>query len=132
MPESGSVGWKTSLPANSPGQRHNILRDDFSEYNAKPYQSESRFALLNLCTYAYEDEVRLAARMVLDYISAHIAVSSCDLRRLVPFRRRNEFPRNRALGGEFAGVMSEGMRFVTGRPGTLTVAVAERTGIRPP
>jgi len=28
--------------------------------------------------------------MVLDYISAHIAVSSDDLRRMVPFRRRNE------------------------------------------
>lgn len=68
----------------------NILRDDFSEYNAKNYQEETRWALLNLCTYAYDHEVRLAARMVLDYISAHMAVSSNDLRRMVPFRRRNE------------------------------------------
>jgi hypothetical protein len=68
----------------------NILRDDFSEYNAKPYQTETRYALLNLCAYAYDHEVRLAARMVLDYISAHMAVSSNDLRRMVPFRRRNE------------------------------------------
>jgi len=68
----------------------NMLRDDFSEYNAKPYQTETRWALLNLCTYAYDHEVRLGARMVLDYISAHIAVSSNDLRRMVPFRRRNE------------------------------------------
>ncbi|GAC1653976.1 MAG: hypothetical protein NVS4B3_17520 [Gemmatimonadaceae bacterium] len=68
----------------------NYLRDDFSEYNAKPYQDETRWALLNLCTYAYDHEVRLAARMVLDYVSAHMAVSSNDLRRLVPFRRRNE------------------------------------------
>lgn len=67
-----------------------ILRDDFSEYNAKPYQTQTRSALLNLCSYAYDHEVRLAARMVLDYISAHIAVSSNDLRRMVPFRRRNE------------------------------------------
>jgi hypothetical protein len=67
-----------------------ILRDDFSEYNAKPYQTFTRMALLNLYTYAYDDEVRLAARMVLDYISAHFAVSSNDLRRMVPFRRRNE------------------------------------------
>jgi len=66
----------------------NILRGDFSEYNAKSYQSETRWALLNLCTYAYDHEVRLAARMVLDYISARIAVSTNDLRRLVPFRRR--------------------------------------------
>jgi len=68
----------------------NILRDDFSEYNAKNYQNETRSALLNLCSYAYDHEVRLGARMVLDYISAHIVVSSNDLRRMVPFRRRNE------------------------------------------
>ncbi len=67
-----------------------FLRDDFSEYNAKNYQIETRHALLNLCSYAYDAEVRLAARMVLDYVAAHVAVSSCDLRRLVPFRRRNE------------------------------------------
>lgn len=68
----------------------NILRDDFSEYNAKSYQNESRAALLNLCSYAYDHEVRLAARMALDYVSAHMAVSSNDLRRLVPFRRLND------------------------------------------
>ena len=68
----------------------NILRDDFSEYNAKSYQEETRWPILNLATYAYDHEVRLAARMVLDYISAHIVVSSNDLRRIVPFRRRNE------------------------------------------
>jgi hypothetical protein len=67
-----------------------ILRDDFSEYNAKDYQAETRGALLNLCSYAYDHEVRLAARMVLDYISAHFVVSSNDLRRMLPFRRRNE------------------------------------------
>lgn len=67
-----------------------ILRNDFSEYNAKNYQLETRWALLNLASFAYDPEVRLAARMALDYISAHIAVSSSDLRRMVPFRRRNE------------------------------------------
>ena len=66
-----------------------IIRGDFSEYNAKPYQSETRWALLNLCTYAYDHAVRLGARMVLDYLSAHMAVSSNDLRRLLPFRRIN-------------------------------------------
>jgi hypothetical protein len=72
------------------GLLRNYLRDDFAEYNAKNYQEETRHALLNLSTYAYDGEVRLGARMVLDYISAHIAVSSNDLRRMVPFRRRNE------------------------------------------
>ena len=68
----------------------NYLRDGFAEYNAKNYQEETRNALLNLHSFAYDAEVRLGARMVLDQISAHIAVSSNDLRRLVPFRRRNE------------------------------------------
>ena len=68
----------------------NYLRDDFAEYNAKPYQEETRHALLNLCSYAYDTEVRLGSRVVLDYISAHIAISSNDLRRMVPFRRRND------------------------------------------
>jgi hypothetical protein len=72
------------------GLLRNQLRNDFAEYNAKNYQEETRHALLNLCSYAYDAEVRLGARMVLDYISAHIAVSSNDLRRMVPFRRRNE------------------------------------------
>lgn len=67
-----------------------MLRGDFSEYNAKTYQAETRWALLNLCSYAYDHEVRLAARMVLDYVSAKVAVSSNDLRRMLPFRRRNE------------------------------------------
>jgi hypothetical protein len=73
----------------------NKLRDDFAEYNAKPYQEETRWALLNLFSYAYDAEVRVAAGMVLDYVSAHIAVSSSDLRRMVPFRRRNEDPNQR-------------------------------------
>jgi hypothetical protein len=72
----------------------NILCDGFSEYNAKPYQSETRYAILNLHSFAYDHEVRLAARMVLDYASAHIAISSNDLRRMVPFRRRNEAERS--------------------------------------
>lgn len=78
----------------------NVLSGDFSEYNAKNYQEETRWALLNLCSYAYDKEVRLAARMVLDYVSAHIAVSSVDLRRMVPFRRRNEtkYARHDAAG----------------------------------
>jgi len=72
------------------GLLRNYLRNDFAEYNSKPYQTETRHALLNLCSYAYDAEVRLGARMVLDYVSAHIAVSSNDLRRMVPFRRRND------------------------------------------
>ena len=86
-----------------------ILRDDFSEYNAKPYQTETRSALLNLCSYAYDHEVRLAARMVLDYISAHIAVSSNDLRRMVPFRRLNKDEHVTRLSGVDSDFMDVGL-----------------------
>jgi hypothetical protein len=83
----------------------NFLLDDFSEYNAKDYQEETRWALLNLCSYAYDHEVRLAARMVLDYVSAHFAVSTNDLRRMVPFRRRAEDRHiAHALPGDFMTV----------------------------
>ena len=67
-----------------------ILVHDFLEYNARPYQDNIMLALLNLTTFAYDYDVRLAARMALDYISAKVAVSSNDLRRASPFRRRNE------------------------------------------
>jgi hypothetical protein len=66
------------------------LMNDFDEYNARPYQDQIMMAMLNLASYAYDYDVRLAARMVLDYISAKVAVSSSDLRRAPPFRRRNE------------------------------------------
>jgi len=77
----------------------NILLDDFSEYNAKSYQHESGTALLNLCNFAYDHEVRLAARMVLDYVAAHMAVSGNDCRRMVPFRRRNEGKNSSRIDG---------------------------------
>jgi hypothetical protein len=87
------------------GLLRNYLGDDFAEYNAKNYQEQTRHALLNLCSYAYDAEVRLGARMVLDYISAHIVVSSNDLRRMVPFRRRNEgINVNLVPGGGFMDV----------------------------
>ena len=76
------------------------LRDDFAEYNANPYQDETRRALNCLYTYAYDTEVRVAARMVLDYISARVAVSSNDLRRLVPFRRLNEGSKVKQIEGQ--------------------------------
>jgi hypothetical protein len=71
-----------------------ILRDDFSEYNAKGYQQQTRWALVNLHSFAYDHEIRLAAKMVLDYLSARFVTSTNDLRRMVPFRRRNQFPKN--------------------------------------
>ena len=91
------------------GLLRNYLRDDFAEYNAKNYQEETRHALLNLCSYAYDGEVRLGARMVLDYVSTHIAVSSNDLRRMVPFRRNSEGINVNLLPGEVDQFMDVGL-----------------------
>jgi hypothetical protein len=81
-----------------------FLKNDFQEYNGRPYQDISMSALLNLASYAYDDRVRLAARMVLDYVSVKIAVSSEDLRRAPPFRRRNELQHyGPTIDGNFLG-----------------------------
>jgi hypothetical protein len=108
---NGGDDWPSSVELLTDLLRR-MLRDDFSEYNAKSYQSETRWALLNLASYAYDSEVRLGARLALDYLSARIATSSNDLRRLVPFRRRNEGA-NSAHDPD--GVMTVGLR--DGDPG---------------
>jgi hypothetical protein len=65
-----------------------LLQRDFVEYNSKPYQRYSFAAIQNLADYAENRKVKLAARMVLDYLSAKVAVSTADARRLVPYRRK--------------------------------------------
>jgi hypothetical protein len=70
-----------------------FLQTDFIEYNARPYQDYTMAALINLATFASDQSpssrrVKLAARMVLDYLSAKVAVSSNEVRRSVPYRRR--------------------------------------------
>jgi hypothetical protein len=70
------------------GRLRRFLRNDFEEYNARMYQTYSTMALCNLHDFAEDDSVRRGARMVLDYKAAKFAVSSNELRRSVPFRRR--------------------------------------------
>ena len=67
-----------------------LLKNDFTEYDARPYQQYSMMALQNLYDFAHDPHVKLAAQMVLDYESAKFAVSSSGLRRVVPFRRRSD------------------------------------------
>jgi hypothetical protein len=64
------------------------LINDFIEYNSKPYQNYSTNAIQNLFDFAKDRRVEMAARLVLDYISAKYAVSSNSLRRNAPYRRR--------------------------------------------
>ncbi len=64
---------------------------DFREYNARPYQAFSVRTITLLHDFAKDDRLRVAAWMVLDYLSAKFAASSNGLRRCVPFRRRAEY-----------------------------------------
>ena len=67
-----------------------IAAEDFIEYNARPYQRYSISAIRNLADFAQDEQIRLAARNVLDLASAKFAVGSSQGRRLVPFRRLME------------------------------------------
>jgi hypothetical protein len=68
-----------------------IAKNDFEEYNARPYQRYSINALVNLHDLSNDASVKTAARIVLDYSTAKAAVGSDRARRYAPFRRRSEF-----------------------------------------
>lgn len=71
-----------------------FLKNDFWEFNSRPYQRLVVMALHNLHEFAptrFPDlKVAKAARIVLDYLAAKYAVSSNGLRRAAPFRRLPE------------------------------------------
>ena len=64
-----------------------ILKNDFIEFNARPYQHESIAAIMNLYDFADDPNVADAAGFVLEYAFAKFALGSSQGRRLVPFRR---------------------------------------------
>jgi hypothetical protein len=68
-----------------------FVRNDFVEYNAHNYQDFEMFGLLSVASYAEDPAVNAAAKNVLDYISAKVAVSSNGARRSTPFRRHNDY-----------------------------------------
>ncbi|MBA8903174.1 hypothetical protein [Phyllobacterium sp. P30BS-XVII] len=87
-----------------------ITKEDFQEYNAKPYQRLSIAAILNLYDFdesRNEGNVKLitASRIVLEYATAKSAAGSNQGRRIVPFRRLMETNRF-----ERSGPSDEGMR----------------------
>lgn len=63
-------------------------RQDFDEYNARPYQAYAIQAIQNLYDFAADPKVKLSAQIVLDYEAVRFAVQSSEMRRVVPFRRR--------------------------------------------
>lgn len=95
-----------------------ILRHDFSEYNARPYQRYSLLAILNLADYATDTEVRDAARMVLEFAMGKFAISSRESVRVVPYRRLVELmTRNPAMlvfGGDGTDFSISMMMYWTG------------------
>jgi hypothetical protein len=99
-----------------------FLKEDFYELNSRPYAAISYNAIQTLANFAavgagncsqHVDpaappqssrcDVRRAARSTLDFLTARFAVSSSELRRAVPFRRKPEFksyPRLLTNGGD--------------------------------
>ncbi len=67
-----------------------FLKHDFDELNSRPYQGHAITPIALLYSYAESADVRTAAQLVLDYLSAKNAVQSMGLRRWSPFRRRTE------------------------------------------
>ena len=84
--ENARNGYKTLLV----NRLKNFVHHDFIEYNSRPYQDYTMFSLLTLFSYAEDADVKTAAKMVLDYVSAKVAASSNDVRRSTPFRRKND------------------------------------------
>ena len=68
-----------------------FLQNDFVEYNSRPYQNYTWAGIQNLADFAENPDVKLAAQMVLDYVAAKVAVSTNDLRRHVPYRRKRDY-----------------------------------------
>ena len=64
-----------------------IVKEDFVEYNARPYQRYSLAAIRNLADFSKDNAIKIAARNVLDLAAAKMALGSNQGRRIVPFRR---------------------------------------------
>ncbi|RZQ65962.1 Ig-like domain-containing protein [Amycolatopsis suaedae] len=65
-----------------------VLREDFREYNSRPYSRFQLLALLNLYDFAADASVRADAGRVLDFLALKHAAESRDNLRTAPFRRR--------------------------------------------
>ncbi|MBI3541909.1 MAG: hypothetical protein HY075_01355, partial [Deltaproteobacteria bacterium] len=65
-----------------------FFKNDFSEYNSRPYQAYTVLAIQTLYEFAADRRVKLAAEMLLNYLDARFAVGSNNLRHYVPFRRQ--------------------------------------------
>ncbi|GAA2832113.1 hypothetical protein [Crossiella cryophila] len=66
---------------------HRFAKFDLLEFNSRNYTRYSMQALFILHDFARDEEIRTAARVVLDYLTTKFSVSSNGMRRAGPFRR---------------------------------------------
>ncbi|WP_155981749.1 LGFP repeat-containing protein [Nocardia sp. BMG111209] len=83
-----------------------LVRYDFMEFNARPYQRLALHALLNLHEFG-DEKISTAARLVLDYIMTKFAVSSSRGRRIAPFRRLKEHVNNTTDNNDLMGLNTD-------------------------
>lgn len=108
---SGFNAWITS-------HLQQFLKNDFEEYNSRPYEGYTISAVQNFYDFAESDKVRMGARLVLDYLAAKFAIQSNGLRRSTPFRRQ---PKYRTEPNVFLGDNSAGRyMMLVGNYGTLS------------
>lgn len=80
-----------------------FLKNDFSEFNSRPYEGYAWMSINNLYDYAENPQVKLMAQMTLDYLSAKFAIGSNGMRRMQPYRRLKELLNsNRLVAGDLA------------------------------
>lgn len=82
---------------------NNFLKNDFTEFNSRPYEGYAWMSINNLFDYAENPQVKLMAQMTLDYLSAKFAIGSNGMRRMQPYRRLKELLNtNRLVQGDLA------------------------------
>ncbi|MEE2787510.1 MAG: hypothetical protein VX589_09240 [Myxococcota bacterium] len=91
--------YKNQAPFNNAGGQiedflfqaaSRVLHAGFFETNARPYQSISFHALLNLAEFAANPKLRMAARNALDFLSTKYAFQSFQGQRFTPNRRNHK------------------------------------------
>ncbi|MEP6885989.1 MAG: hypothetical protein ABJC66_14680, partial [Gammaproteobacteria bacterium] len=84
-------GWQAGVRSWLLDRLNRIAKEDFLEYNAKPYGELSIDAITNLYDFAQDPAIATASRIVLDLSEAKFAAGSNRGRRIVPYRRKVEY-----------------------------------------
>ena len=85
-----------------------VLHSGFFETNARPYQSKTFHAMLNLAEFAADERVRTAYRNALHYLSTKYTFQSFKGQRLTPARRNHK----KSYTHNFNHLETDGMQMV--------------------